>query len=151
MRRCLSLLMIAGLVGCPRASDSEPTAAAKGAAIELDGAWFVLYADDPRPYLDVAFTDGSATPARAWATLTHHTPSAQERRFELHWNAEDAEWQADCSDLGPLGPSIHYIPSVEVEAKDGTRTTWTADGPWSPYAGTEVGAGFFYVPGPEPD
>lgn len=153
MARCqtllLTLLTLVAGCGCPEVSAPATSVPSAAPSLGLDGAWFVVYADDPLPYLDVAFSDGSAVPTRVWASLRQHAPMAAERRFELTWNVQDAEWQADCSGLAKPGVGIWYLPEVQAELADGQIISWTAKDPWTSYGGTDVPPGFFFVPGPE--
>jgi hypothetical protein len=107
---------------------------------ELDGAWFVRYADDPRPYLDVAFEGEPPTAVRAELEGGGRTWT-----FDLAWNAADGEWQADCSTLPPITPGVWWIPSVEATLRGGARRRWSAPTPYDGYSPGGEPAGAFYV------
>lgn len=112
----------------------------------LDGTWFVLYEDDPLPYLDVAFTGDAGAVARATAHLAG--PSGPPIAMPLNWNRADEEWQADCSGLGELAPGTWWVSRVEATGPDGASRTWQAPSQWQPYAGAEATPGFFSVADP---
>jgi len=155
VRRSLpGLVLVVALVGgvawfvrgdADSGDESDEREGGVGGEIELDGAWFVVYADDPRPYLDVAFATGAVAPA---AVTAHLAGPSRGYSFTLFHNPEDGEWQCDCTSLPPLEPGVWWIPRVDVTLADGAVRSWLAASAWHSYEGTDVGAGFFFVPAP---
>ena len=131
--------LIAGIVVLLLVGGGLYVARDGGGDVVLEGAWFVLYQDDPRPYLDVEFSGGTPTEVTAWL----RAPDGTEHEFALFWNDDDGEWQCDCTSLPALDPGTWWIPRVRADV-----TTWTSPSVYDPYAGTEVDAGFFFVPAP---
>ncbi len=141
-----AVLLLVPALACGDAE--EPTQTEPAADLgnpELDGTWFVLYEDDPKPYLDVTFAGNAGAVASASASLTG--PSGV-TSLPLTWNAEDSEWQADCSELGPLAPGTWWVSAVRAVDGDGVSHKWKAPSQWLPYARTGVMPGFFSVPDP---
>jgi hypothetical protein len=117
-----------------------------GGRVELDGAWFVLYEDDARPYLDVAFRGKREALVSVRATLVGGSESYE---FDLVDNPADGEWQCDCTSLPDLTPGIWWVSRVDATLRDGRTVQWSSPSPFAPYEGTDIPTGFFFVPAPE--
>ena len=141
MRGLAALTALLALAACSGpSSPSTPT-------YELDGSWFVRYASDPRPYLDVAFRDGDR-PARVTATL--QGPARAWPDLELTWSADEEEWQIVATFLpDPLPGGWWFVSSVTAYDAADRATTWHSKAPWTPYGGG-VEPGFFYASEPGP-
>ncbi len=140
MRAALLAVLLAG-TGC------------RGGAPELDGSWFVRYASDPTPYLDVAFR--GRRPDRVEAVLSG--PEGRREDLALRWNAEDVEWQASPTLPWPLPGGMWWVS--EVRAQVGRRAlVWAAARPEDAYTLSSGGEprpvparpGFFYAAEPGP-
>jgi len=84
------------------------------APVRLEGAWFVRYLSDSRPYLDVAFDpDDDPRVERVVADLTG--PEATYPDLELAFNPDDREWQIVCDFLPqPLAAGNWWISRLRV-------------------------------------
>jgi hypothetical protein len=108
----------------------------------LDGSWFVRYASDPKPYLDVAF-HGPDVPARVTATLQGPTQAWPD--LTLSWNAAEEEWQIVCTFLpDPLPGGWWFVSHVTAYDSAGRATTWSSQAPGTPYA-DGIEPGFYYA------
>ena len=104
MRWSLALFGLVTLTGCQRG------------APQLDGSWFVRYASDPSPYLDVAFR--GTQPAECAVTLKG--PRGFSEDLKLTWNTKDDEWQVVPSHLpDPLPGGIWWVSEVRATTKSG--------------------------------
>ena len=128
-----------------------------GRGAELDGSWFVRYASDPKPYLDVAFRGG---PQPSRVTVDLQGPERAWVDLELALNEGEGEWQVVCSFLPqPLAGGPWFVSAVRAW-HGAERTEYRSSAPWEPYAvwlgsesrASEVTPGFFYAtePGPLP-
>lgn len=127
----------------PQAGSSPPSVPGPTPPVyELDGSWFVRYASDPKPYLDVAFR-GDQRPVRVTATL--QGPGRAWPDLELSWNARDAEWQIVCTFLpDPLPGGWWFVSAVTAFDAGGEATAWRSKAPSTPYGG-DVQPGFYYA------
>lgn len=140
MRWSLALFGLVTLTGCQRG------------APQLDGSWFVRYASDPSPYLDVAFR--GTQPAECAVTLKG--PRGFSEDLKLTWNTKDDEWQVVPSHLpDPLPGGIWWVSEVRATTKSGQVMVWSSERPDRLYTRTvdgkqpttaEAGPGFFYSP-----
>lgn len=124
-----------------------------GGPPQLDGSWFVLYASDPKPYLDVAFR--GRHPDTVQVVLSG--PEDHKETLGLTWNPQDEEWQVVPTHLpDPLPGGVWWVSEVQATSRSGI-SQWIATSPSSPYVRTVNGQnptsveptpGFFYSPEP---
>jgi len=99
----------------------------------VTGAWFVRYASDPNPYLDVAVADETGIGIkRVVADLKG--PRKTYQHLDLAYNRADREWQKVCDFLPPkLEGGLWWVSRIKVEADSGSWAEYTAAEPYSAY------------------
>ncbi len=105
----------------------------------LEGAWFVRYLSDPRPYLDVAF-DRAADARVEGVVADLQGPGTLYSDLELTFNPEDREWQVICDFLPqPLAAGEWWISRLQVTHDGGRQTEFVADDPRGGYRWSQAG------------
>lgn len=139
MRRLWIVIIVAAWIGgCQRG------------APQLDGTWFVRYASDSSPYLDVAFRGKQPTSV----AVVLRGPGGFAEDLPLTWNSKDREWQIVPDLPDPLPGGVWWVSEVRAQAGS-SALKWTAKAANRLYTRTtdgqqpttsEAGPGFFYSP-----
>jgi len=122
-----AVIVVAALLFFVGRVEHEP--APPTAPPQLEGAWFVKYASDPNPYLDVAFFP--ADDKRIQRVITDLSgPEQVYRNIELAFNPEDGEWQKVCDFLpDELPGGIWWVSRVEAFGEEGSFGAQFANDP----------------------
>ena len=101
MRRLWIVIIVAAWIGgCQRG------------APQLDGTWFVRYASDSSPYLDVAFRGKQPTSV----AVVLRGPGGFAEDLPLTWNSKDREWQIVPDLPDPLPGGVWWVSEVRAQA-----------------------------------
>ncbi|MCZ7584366.1 MAG: hypothetical protein M5R36_14075 [Deltaproteobacteria bacterium] len=127
------VVLVAIGVACKK-KNAEPTAEDYPMLV---GSWFVRYASDPLPYLDVAVDDHKAGIKGVTADLT--SPSRVHENLAMMPNDVENpewenEWRYECRFLEEkLEEGIWYVSRVRIEAKDDSWSEFTAPNHYDAY------------------
>jgi hypothetical protein len=108
-------------------SKNEPASSDGSAFPQLQGSWFVRYASDPKPYLDVAFEQKPGGKIKT-VKATLQGPSKRYPDIGLQYNSAEKEWQKVCDFLPqPLAGGIWWVSEIMATTQTGAKIHYKAE------------------------